>query len=214
MPILRRCAGVTVDMRRMRAANVPVPRLRRNQHRRPRASTLRGALVTSVEWYTPSHVVELAREVLGGIDLDPCSCAAAQDTVGATVWYDRSVDGLTQPWTAYAGEYHTRIWLNPPYGKQITSWIDRAVDEWYNREASVMLLLPDHTSSKWAVDLLSQPGALVAYSVGRIAFVGAGNAPMHGSMLVYLSHGQQAKGRFVDVVDASDQWYIPNRGIR
>lgn len=37
----------------------------------------------SEEYYTPAPIVEAAREVLGGIDLDPASCDMAQETVRA-----------------------------------------------------------------------------------------------------------------------------------
>jgi hypothetical protein len=33
------------------------------------------------EWYTPARFVDATRTVLGKIDLDPCSCEAAQETV-------------------------------------------------------------------------------------------------------------------------------------
>jgi hypothetical protein len=78
----------------------------------------------SVEWYTPAPYVEAAREVLGGIELDPASCAEAQETVKAaryyTLNYDRTgesseqgafqADGLLRPWVARS------VFLNPPYG--------------------------------------------------------------------------------------------------
>ena len=61
------------------------------------------------EHYTPAHVVELAREVLGVIDLDPASCEEANATVRAKRIFTRGDDGLTQPWSG-------RVFLNPPGG--------------------------------------------------------------------------------------------------
>ncbi|MCZ6745377.1 MAG: hypothetical protein O7D31_11990 [Alphaproteobacteria bacterium] len=40
------------------------------------------------ESYTPTKYIEAAREVMGGIDLDPASNMHAQKTVKATEWYD------------------------------------------------------------------------------------------------------------------------------
>lgn len=61
----------------------------------------------SAEHYTPVGIVEKARKTLGTIDLDPASCALANEVVRATRWFD---DGLRAGW-------HGRVFLNPPGGK-------------------------------------------------------------------------------------------------
>jgi DNA N-6-adenine-methyltransferase (Dam) len=60
------------------------------------------------EWYTPPHIIEAARRVLGTIDLDPASCREAQECVHATQFFTTTDDGLQQTWRG-------RVWLNPPY---------------------------------------------------------------------------------------------------
>lgn len=68
----------------------------------------------SIEHYTPSHIVELARELMGSIDLDPASCALVQETMRAEAWYGPGSplgeDGLIEPWLGH-------VFLNPPGGK-------------------------------------------------------------------------------------------------
>jgi hypothetical protein len=68
-------------------------------------------LSNSVEHYTPTEVVEAAREVLGEIDLDPASCEAAQKVVRAAHWIGLPEDGLA----VHAG-WTGRVFLNPPGG--------------------------------------------------------------------------------------------------
>lgn len=52
----------------------------------------------SNEWYTPDRYIQAVKEVLGSIDLDPASCAEANQTVGATDYYTKEDDGLEQYW--------------------------------------------------------------------------------------------------------------------
>ncbi len=61
----------------------------------------------SNEWWTPEPYIEAARSVLGGIDLDPASCAQANETVQAARYCGVADDGLKQEWKG-------RVWLNPP----------------------------------------------------------------------------------------------------
>jgi hypothetical protein len=53
-----------------------------------------GHVSTGNERYTTAEWIERARQALGSIDVDPASCSLAQETVQATVWYDRGCDGL------------------------------------------------------------------------------------------------------------------------
>lgn len=70
------------------------------------------------EHYTPSSVVEPARALLGGFDLDPASCLEANARVQARRIYTIEDDGLAQEWEGLT-------FLNPPGGK-----LKRAGDRW------------------------------------------------------------------------------------
>jgi hypothetical protein len=66
----------------------------------------------TVEHYTPSYIVEAARTTLGGFDLDPFSCAKANETVRAEAFFslDGGEDGFTWAWNG-------RVFCNPPGGR-------------------------------------------------------------------------------------------------
>lgn len=89
----------------------------------------------SPEWYTPPDLVEKIRKVLGKIDLDPASCAQANEVVKAGVYYTEELDGLKQVWFG-------NVFLNPPSRcstceKRCTcklplKFMTRMFDEFYN----------------------------------------------------------------------------------
>jgi len=62
------------------------------------------------EHYTPAEYVQAARDVLGLIDLDPASCAVAQQTVKAERFFTKEENGLAHTWVG-------SVWLNPPGGR-------------------------------------------------------------------------------------------------
>jgi ParB family chromosome partitioning protein len=72
----------------------------------------------SVEHYTPAHVVELARAVMGVIDLDPASCEKAQRTVKAGSYIALPHDGLALTWGQ--PDRPSCVFLNPPGGVNAT----------------------------------------------------------------------------------------------
>jgi hypothetical protein len=64
----------------------------------------------SVEHYTPDAVLDAARAMMGGIDLDPASNKLANIRVKASKFFDENTDGLRASWSG-------RVFLNPPGGK-------------------------------------------------------------------------------------------------
>jgi ParB family chromosome partitioning protein len=85
------------------------------------------------EAYTRPWLIEAGRAVLGDIDLDPASCAAAQQVVQAAEWYGEQHDGLAQRWRG-------RMWLNPPFSKPLP-WVKKAIEHWRAGDVPAALLL-------------------------------------------------------------------------
>jgi len=138
-----------------------------------------------VDWYTPPEWLALAREVLGEIDLDPASSAAANEHVGANRYFDAEGDGL-DPERKWRGH----VWMNPPYDSACAAFIERLVSEFEaGNVTEAIVLVNNSTDSQWGQRLLSAAGA-ICFPSGRISFVdGAGGpskSPLQGQMFCYL----------------------------
>lgn len=105
-----------------------------------------------VEYYTPVEIVNAARDVMGGIDLDPASSAAANERVRATTFFTREDDGLAQRWSG-------RVWMNHPFGKSTNrAWIKKLVDEYAAENiAQACCITFAATSERWFQPLLQYP---------------------------------------------------------
>jgi DNA N-6-adenine-methyltransferase (Dam) len=102
----------------------------------------------------PSHIVEIARACMGGSDLDPASCAVANETVRASRFFDIKQDGLKQPWSS------GRVWLNPPYGRFGPAFVWKAVEEFKSGRIGQAIILKareDYEAPGAALDLLPIP---------------------------------------------------------
>ena len=96
---------------------------------------------TTVEWYTPTEIVEAARMTMGSIDLDPCTIT--NNPTGARMFYTAETDGLTKEWFG-------NVWLNPPFGEGFVEWMHKANSEIASGRVSQMIcLIPTWTNSKW-----------------------------------------------------------------
>jgi len=141
----------------------------------------------SHEWYTPEQYLEAVRGVLGGIDLDPASCAEANKTVMAETYYDANQDGLSQPWRG-------RIFLNPPYGSAGPPFIERLISELKsgNVTEAVVLVNSHATETSWFQPLF---GGVLCFTDHRIDFVSpTGEAQCgstHGSCFVYFGDNEK-----------------------
>lgn len=69
-------------------------------------------LSNTPEHPSPPEIVEAARYVLGGIDLDPASSREFNKQVRARKIFTEKQDGLARPWSG-------RVYLNPPGGSFI-----------------------------------------------------------------------------------------------
>ena len=85
----------------------------------------------SVEWYTPPDIINLVKQVLGTIHIDPASSDRAQQWINAETYYTAKDNGFAKPWRG-------NLWLNPPYGSKnhktghygISAWCEKAIADY------------------------------------------------------------------------------------
>lgn len=132
------------------------------------------------EWYTPPQYIEAAREVMGGIDLDPASHDAAQVTVRAAHYFTAADDGLRQEW-------HGRVWLNPPYAQPLMqNFVGKLVAEFKaSRVMRAIMLTHNYTDTAW-FHQAQATASLLCFTRGRISFVGASGPPTQGQTFFYF----------------------------
>ncbi len=84
----------------------------------------------SAEWWTPPEIVDPAREMSNGFDLDPASCEEANRIVKARRIYTAKDDGRKQDWDAAV------VWCNPPSMKgeeAAWEWWIHCARQWQDR---------------------------------------------------------------------------------
>ena len=115
------------------------------------------------EWETPPEVFRPLHAEFQ-FTLDPC-CTVA--TAKAEFFFTEKDNGLEQDWGSH------RVFMNPPYGREIYAWTQKA------RTASecgalVVGLLPASTDLAWWHDDVIASHAEVRYLRGRVRFLTGG----------------------------------------
>ena len=70
-------------------------------------------VAATMTWLTPPAIIQ----ALGPFDLDPCT-PPEMPWETAAKRYTEEDNGLIQPWEG-------RVWLNPPYGREIDAWMEK-----------------------------------------------------------------------------------------
>jgi len=126
---------------------------------------------------TPSYILEPIRDLLEGIDLDPCT--EPDNPTRADRFYSPPTDGASQSWDARS------IFCNPPYGEARGRWVDKAIE--VGSKSKVILLIPAHTETKIFQRALNACTSVLLVKArlrfGIVRKNGAKEAASHGSAL-------------------------------
>lgn len=128
------------------------------------------------DWETPLELFNQL-DAIYHFDLDVC---ALPHNAKCDKYYTPDDDGLSKPWEG-------TCWMNPPYGRQIGRWMEKA----YKSSlvgATVVCLVPSRTDTAWWHDYAMR-ASKITYIRGRIKFVGAKHgAPFPCAIVVFGQH--------------------------
>ena len=150
-------------------------------------------------WETPSELLETLYAVFGKFDLDPCSPRRTRPPVRARMHYTAEDDGLSLPW-------HGVVFVNPPYGRELSRWVAKARSEVEQRIAKVVVaLIPARTDTHYWHDHVAGK-ADVYFLRGRLRFGANGqsqSAPFPSALAIW-----GADAVMVEKLDAAfpDAW--------
>jgi len=134
------------------------------------------------DWRTPNSLVASIRSALGGvIDLDPC---AGKRTRIARRNVTASGDGLSIRWSG-------SVYVNPPYGRAIARWIEKAIEESERAgggiplTSGIIVLIPSRTDTR-AFHAAAAAASSACLLRGRLRFIGAPASAPFPSVLFYF----------------------------
>jgi len=128
------------------------------------------------DWETPPELFEAINSEFN-FDLDVC---ASDTNHKIKNYYTIEDDALNQDWTK------NRCWMNPPFGRVIGAWMEKAYKSAL-KGALVVCLVPARTDTKWWHDYAIK--GQIRYKKGRIKFVGAdSSAPFPSALIVFYPY--------------------------
>ena len=130
------------------------------------------------EWETPQEVFDHYNRLFD-FNLDVC---ANEDNAKTYEFYDKEENGLLDynPWLGCC-------WMNPPYGRQIGDWVEKAYRESQHGNC-IVCLLPARTDTRWWQDYVTKADS-IHFIRGRLKFGGQTNsAPFPSAIVIFGLH--------------------------
>lgn len=125
-------------------------------------------------WATPQAFFDHLNGEFG-FTLDVCATA---ENAKCSAFFSPEVDGLVQQWTGIC-------WMNPPYGRSIGRWVQKAFESAMGNGATVVCLLPARTDTRWWHDYCMSAQE-IRFVKGRLRFGGGENsAPFPSAIVVF-----------------------------
>lgn len=132
----------------------------------------------TAEWSTPKDFYDKLNNVFGFL-LDPC---ATKENTKAPVYCTKEDDGLSKDWSGYK-----RVFMNPPYGRELKLWMKKAYEESL-KGALVVCLVPARPDTKWWWEYATK--GEIKFVKGRLKFGGCkDSAPFPSAVVIFYPQG-------------------------
>ncbi len=122
-------------------------------------------------WATPQEFFDKLNQEFD-FTLDVC---AISENAKCEKFFTPEMNGLKQEWNGVC-------WCNPPYGREIGKWVEKAYIA-STCGATVVMLLPARTDTKWFHDYIYNK-AEIRFVKGRLKFGNSKTAAPFPSMIV------------------------------
>lgn len=125
------------------------------------------------DWETPQDFFDKL-DAEFHFTLDPC---ASDENHKCELYFTKEQNGLQESWGG------NKVFCNPPYGRQIGKWVEKAYMESQKPDTTVVMLIPARTDTKWFHKFIYGK-AEIKFVKGRLKFGGADNNAPFPSMVV------------------------------
>ncbi len=127
------------------------------------------------EWSTPQDLFNKLDAEFGPFDLDPC---ATLENAKCERFFCLGDHSLDKEWTG-------RVFMSPPYDRQIASWVEKAYHSARDGSAAIVVcLLPARTDTAWWHDYCMK--GEIRFLRGRLKFGDSKNpAPFPSAIVVF-----------------------------
>lgn len=118
------------------------------------------------DWETPQTLFDKMNAIYNfSYDL-----AASDDNTKCEHYFTKENDSLATDWTKIKGN----LWLNPPYGRDLRKWVQKAYESSLERQGVIVMLIPSRTDTSYWHDFIFNK-AKIDFLRGRLKFeVGGG----------------------------------------
>ena len=131
----------------------------------------------SNEWGTPKDFFEELNKEFK-FTLDPCS---THENAKCKKHFTKEEDGLKQDWSKDV------VFCNPPYGKELPLWVEKAYKE-NKKGALVVMLIPARTDTRYFHKYIYKQHE-IRFIKGRLKFNDGKNSAPFPSMVVVMKEG-------------------------